>query len=234
MRISQNNLAWPLSVIILSLLIISMLLLNPVSPTAAPMLQEQECNVAYLSNYPACVTQTAAANSITSSPEEENNNNDGSSSSTNQANTTSTPTSTRTRTPTPTEGDAENSETVEEDLDAPTSTPAATRDQPTSTPTSTLPPDSDVLTCVPGVPLRIEGQTTPRTALLLYFNGRAVGGATSNVQGFYSIQMVVGDEKSGDYPLEIQVRGSREVVDEQICRVPGVSNTPTPTEIGAP
>jgi hypothetical protein len=73
----------------------------------------------------------------------------------------------------------------------------------------------------------IEGTGPPNTPLLLYFNNRAVGGTTSDDSGFYSLTLVIGEERDGAFPLEVQVRGSRELVAEFTCTVP--ESTPTPT-----
>lgn len=238
---SQQSLFWPLSITVVIVFVIILALARPDgTPQAAPLRQDDcvEGSANYPacfyqttplacdpsgSAYPACATQTAeaasgATNTATSAPS--NNNSDESSNTT--ATSTTTPTSANdddTDSPTPT--------SIAEDQDS-EATPTRQREAATTTPTSTLPPDSDVLICVPDVPVFVEGRGPPSTALLLYFNERAVGGATSDAQGLYRLRLVVGDERGGDYPVEVQVRGTREVVDELICRVPG--GTPTPSE----
>jgi len=190
------------------------------------------------SAYPACATETAeaedrsieetsAARQTDVAGQNDDNNDNNSSTTNNDTEDTATPTATRTATRTPTstfEVDADADETEVE----PTNTPRSTRQEATATPTSTLITDSDVLICVPGVPVPVEGQGPPNAALLLYFDGRAVGGTTSNARGAYALKLIVGEERPGDYPLEVQVRGTRDLVEEFTCRVPG-GGTPTPT-----
>lgn len=242
---SQQSLIWPLGIITMVLLVIVMALSTPsTSPRAAPLQQvcepgesgypacatqtaEAGCS-AGSSAYPTCATETARAQSsnteetATRTPDAgDDNTGDNSNTTSNQQSNTTTPSTTQTVTRTPTEA------SLDED-DEPTNTPGPTREQANQTPTSTLLPDAEVLICVPGLPVFIEGRGPANTALLLYFNERAVGGTTTDAQGFYRIQLVVGEERSGDYPVEVQVRGTREVVATETCRVPGA--TPTPTE----
>lgn len=190
------------------------------------------------SAYPVCETETAeaedrsidetsAARQTDVAGQNDDNNDNNSSTTNNNTDDTATPTATRTATRTPT-----STFEVDEDEDGteaePTNTPGSTRQEATATPTSTPIPDSDVLICIPGVPVPVEGQGPSNAALLLYFDGRAVGGTTSDSRGTYALQLIVGEERPGDYPLEVQVRGTRELVEEFTCRVPG-GGTPTPT-----
>lgn len=109
-----------------------------------------------------------------------------------------------------------------------TTTPEATSPRSSPSPTPTLAPDEEVLDCLPGVPLRIEGSGPANTSLLLFFGGRAVGGSVSDRNGNYSIRLLVGNEPGGNYPVEVQIRGTRDVIRELTCRVP-TTFTPTPT-----
>jgi hypothetical protein len=86
------------------------------------------------------------------------------------------------------------------------------------------------------MPVQIEGTGPVDTPLLLFFNQRAVGGTLSELNGFYSMTLIVGDERSGDYPVEVQVRGTRDIVRELICRVPNGTPSPegTPGTEGTP
>lgn len=228
---SQQSLIWPLGIIMVVMIIIIAALTNPTAPSAAPAYQDG-CQATYPA-YPDCVTETAeaertriaetsAARQVTASPNATATQNITSTSNT-------TPTSTRTATRTAATTAAEDA------TSAPTNTPRATRQQETVTPTSTLIPDSEVLTCLPGVPVMVSGEGPANAALLLYFDGRAVGGTTSDSRGAYRIQLVVGEERPGDYPLEVRVRGTTEQVDEFTCRVPAAEepgeDTPTPTEM---
>jgi hypothetical protein len=194
------------------------------------------------SAYPVCATETAeaedrsieetsAARQTDVAAQNDDNDDDDTTSDNNSSTTnnntqdTATPTATRTATRTPTS----TFEVDEDETEAePTNTPGSTRQQATATPTSTPILDTDVLICVPGVPVPVEGQGPRNAALLLYFDGRAVGGTTSDSRGTYALQLIVGEERPGDYPLEVQVRGTRELVEEFTCRVPG-GGTPTPT-----
>lgn len=248
---SQQSLIWPLSVVTMALIVIIMALAAPpTSPSAAPLQQACEpgedgypqcqtqtaqagCGLGN-SAYPTCATETAAAGQDN---DDDNNNDD-------DNDTTATPTQTRTNTadddnddpantstPTATEGAATRTPTEasldEDEDDEATNTPVSEREDANETPTGTLLPDSEVVICVPSVPVFFEGQGPTNTALLLYFDGRPVGGATSDAQGAYRLQLIVGDERGGDYPVEVQVRGTREVVATETCRVPGATTTPT-------
>ncbi len=235
---SQRSLIWPLGVMMVVLIIIVSALTGPTAPSAAPARQDSPCSEEYPEVYPACATETAEikqtsevrqTNFARQNDDDDNDDNDNETttdSNTNNTQNTATPTSTQTATLTPTtifEVDEDEAESE------PTNTPRSIRQQATETPTSTLIPDSDILTCVPGVPVVIEGQGPSNAALLLYFDERPVGGTSGDARGIYSLQLVIGEERPGDYPLEVQVRGTRELVDEFICRVPG-GGTPTPTE----
>ncbi len=233
---SQQSLIWPLTIIVLALAIILSIIANPDAPRAAPS-QQSDC-VQGNPAYPACLQQNNTQNNpnypnptntrtptLTYTPEPDSNDDD------------RTATATATHTPT-----VDPSEKDDDDLITPTATRTATAtftpvvndDQPpvvaSPTPTSTVPAAGDVLNCVPELLVLIEGQGPPLTPLMLFFNGRPVGGATSDPQGFYKLQLVTGRERPGDYPVEVQVRHTREVIDERICRVPG-SMSPTPTEV---
>jgi hypothetical protein len=239
---SQRSLIWPLGVMMVALIIIVSALTSPTAPSAAPARQDSPCNSNYPDAYPACATETAeaedrsieetsAARQTDVAAQNDDNDDDDTTSDNNSSTTnnntqdTATPTATRTATRTPTS----TFEVDEDETEAePTNTPGSTRQQATATPTSTPILDTDVLICVPGVPVPVEGQGPRNAALLLYFDGRAVGGTTSDSRGTYALQLIVGEERPGDYPLEVQVRGTRELVEEFTCRVPG-GGTPTPT-----
>ncbi len=231
---SQQSLIWPLTIIVLALATILSIVANPDAPRAAP-LQQSDC-VQGNPAYPACLQQNNTLNNP-SYPDP-----------------TNTRTPTLTYTPNPTEDQNQNDDdmtptstrtpVIDDDNDNGTITPTATRtstatvtpvrndNQPPviATPTSTVSAVGDVLNCVPEVLVLIEGQGPPLTPLMLFFNGRPVGGATSDPRGFYKLRLVTGRERPGDYPVEVQVRHTREVIDERICRVPG-SMSPTPTEV---
>jgi hypothetical protein len=92
------------------------------------------------------------------------------------------------------------------------------------------------LDCRPGARYSIEGVGPPRTALLLLFDGEAVGGALSGPDGAYRIPLVVGDERPGAYPLEVVRRDSRALVAALTCVVPAPNSpaAPRPAATSAP
>jgi hypothetical protein len=83
------------------------------------------------------------------------------------------------------------------------------------------------IACLPGDTIFIEGQGPPLTSLILYFDDTAVGGGTSDASGYYRLRLVMANEKSGTYRVQVRVRGTRQVLQEIVCGVQ--SNTPTPT-----
>ncbi|MBC8077324.1 MAG: hypothetical protein H7Y32_14705 [Chloroflexales bacterium] len=95
------------------------------------------------------------------------------------------------------------------------------------------------LDCRPGARHSIEGIGPPRTALLLLFDGVAIGGGTTGADGAYRIPLVVGDERPGVYPVDVVRRDNRAVIDSATCVVPSpnapaspravVTNAPAPT-----
>lgn len=77
-----------------------------------------------------------------------------------------------------------------------------------------------VFICRPGQTYTLSGTTSPSTALLLLFDGSHIGGTTSGPDGKYRLQLAMGNERPGDYLLEVQVRASRHIIREALCRVP--------------
>ncbi len=127
---------------------------------------------------------------------------------------TQTTTAAATRTPSPTTTSRPSSPATSPQ---PTTTPAA----PTSTPTL-----SNELTCVPGIAVEITGEGSPRAPFLLYFNQRAVSGGSIEPDGRFSIPLVVGDERAGEYQVVVRVRGTRQILRQLTCTVPAVTPTP--------
>jgi hypothetical protein len=104
--------------------------------------------------------------------------------------------------------------------------------RPTALPTPTVEPSVDPtdatlgsLTCVPGVPIIIQGTARPRAPLLIFFNGRAVGGGSAGATGSFALTMRVGNERPGSYPIEVFVRGSWEEILQTSCTVPSVTQS---------
>lgn len=86
-----------------------------------------------------------------------------------------------------------------------------------------------VFICRPGETYTLSGTTSPSTALLLLFDGQSVGGTTSALDGKYRLRLVMGNERPGDYLLQVQVRATRQIIREALCRVPAEGeDIPTP------
>lgn len=141
-----------------------------------------------------------------------------------QPTATWTPTATATLTRT---GEASPTRATAQPTVAQTFTPSATR-------TATLSPTVDVeveaaaIPCIPGEAISIEGSTEPAAALIVTFGDRPVGGGFSRDDGGYRIQLYIGDERPGTYPVTVEERNSGTVVQELLCRVPALTPTPTP------
>lgn len=87
------------------------------------------------------------------------------------------------------------------------------------------------LDCAPGTTVWMRGQGHQAgTALLARFGDHYVGGGTVKPEGVYAIPLMIDPAmKSGEYPVTVEIRGSREVIDEALCIVPGADgSTPTP------
>jgi hypothetical protein len=97
----------------------------------------------------------------------------------------------------------------------------------TATATATALPGTLELQCVPGATIAFTGETVPNQALLVYFDERPVGGGFSNDAGDYALKLRIGDERGGRYPVEVQTRDTRRVLEEAICVVPERAPTPT-------
>jgi hypothetical protein len=83
--------------------------------------------------------------------------------------------------------------------------------------------DTQALTCVPGETVPIKGAGPVATGLLLRFGGRIVGGGVSDASGAYRLSLQVGQERPGDYPVVVEVRETRDVLQRLTCTVPGAS-----------
>ncbi|MFZ9857821.1 MAG: hypothetical protein ACO3F2_05760 [Roseiflexaceae bacterium] len=112
----------------------------------------------------------------------------------------------------------------------PTSTPTATRMSiATRTRTRVSTPimaeqvvddDDTTLLCQRQMRLIIRGTTDPYSLLLLTFADRVVGGGISYASGGYAIPLVVGDEASGIYQIEVRQRNTNQVITQLLCTVP--------------
>jgi len=110
---------------------------------------------------------------------------------------------------------------------APTRTRPPAPTGPTPTPTSALPEGIETLVCFPGATITLAGSGPPSTALLAYFNNRPVGGGFSRADGTFSIDLMIGRERPGQYLVEVRKRDGRERVSQWGCEVPGATPTPT-------
>ena len=228
---SQRSLFWPLSLLATFALLVVMLLLGSLSPSLSA--QANPCITSYPTPGPVrdnCFL-TATARTV-------NNNNTSTAqaktaypppSATTQRAAPPEPTATATITPTATLTPTNTTVPATATL-GPTLTSTATRiviqGVPTPTATSFL-ADRETIVCAPGTTVIINGTDEPERAILAYFNARPVGGAMTRSDGSYSIQLRIGDERPGSYPIELRERLTWTLVRELACEVP--ATTPTPT-----
>lgn len=105
---------------------------------------------------------------------------------------------------------------------APTMTATATRVR-ISTPVrqeQVIIDTTSTLICQRQSRLVIKGTTEPYSLLLLSFADRVVGGGMSYASGGYAIPLIVGDEASGIYQIEIRQRNTNRVIKQLRCTVP--------------
>lgn len=188
-------------------------------------------------SYP-CPTATASA---TQEGGDNNGDNNGNNNGNNNGGGNQQPTATNTFTPTATRAVTATATSGSGDDSAQQATPTATRSvSPTDdagageagapTPTPLLPPGVTTIACVPGETVELSGETTPNTALLLFFGERPVGGGVSGPAGSYRLRLQVGAERPGLYLVEVRERTGRALVDQFGCEVPSLSPTPTPLQ----
>jgi hypothetical protein len=88
-----------------------------------------------------------------------------------------------------------------------------------------LEPEEQFFTCIPGTTVEIAGSGAPaNTDLIIFMNGRAIGGGRSDSNGRYRILITIGPERPDIYLLEIKTRERRILIREAACDVPA----PTP------
>jgi hypothetical protein len=97
----------------------------------------------------------------------------------------------------------------------------------TPTVTPALPAGVEALLCAPGSTVSLIGEAEPGLALLVYFDGRPVGGGFSRADGSYSIELLIGNERPGEYLVEVRERNTRDLIERTGCEVPGATPTPT-------
>ncbi|NNJ11267.1 protein kinase, partial [Chloroflexales bacterium ZM16-3] len=110
---------------------------------------------------------------------------------------------------------------------APTEPPTPT--VPSPTPTITPTPTSQALCQVNGT-LTLTGTGPPKTAVVVYFDGRPVGGGLTDSVGRFVIVLGRFREVPGRHPLTVEVRDTHQVLLFITCIVP----TPVPLETNTP
>jgi hypothetical protein len=88
--------------------------------------------------------------------------------------------------------------------------------------------DAPQLACEPGLTTWLAGTSAAHTPVLLYWDGRAVGGGSSDAAGRWSLPLRVGDERSGMHMVEVRSRSNRALVGAFQCAVGGSIPTPAP------
>jgi hypothetical protein len=223
----KQSMFWPVSVMMVGLwMLISVVIAKPEQPHAAPL--DNQILAQYPSpsptTYPDPDDDATETPTPTNTPDTDSDNR--------RSNATATPTPT----PTPTEESSPTATT------RPTAAPTHT---PTITPTPS--PEEDIRNCSPGSVVTIKGDDAPPASeLLIYLEQprsgdisrlvdetitRAVGGGSSDMQGNYELQLVVGPERL-DVParVTVKVRGSNRVVRALTCGEGEVEQTPEPAE----
>lgn len=232
---TQRSLFWPLSMLAIFAGVLLLLLgetsPHPISAQNEACLDPGQDNV----NCPTTQEEQAGvANNPYPSPEPSPQPNIATLTFTPTPSPSPSPSSSPTPSATPTNGGGRAANT-------PTMSPTATAtpqngnaDAPTLTPTIPY-ADFDQLICQPGATVALTGTTEPNTALLAFFADRAVGGSFSHSDGQYTITLRIGSERPGIYPVEVQMRSSRTLVDRWVCEVPGMpAVTPTATVVRGP
>jgi hypothetical protein len=247
---ARNSIFWPLSTVLLGVLMIVLLL---TSPPQTPLAQEDTPTETPTSTETATVTNTNTPSPYPSNTPEPTTRSYPYPA---QTVTARSLTQTAQRTDTPTPEPEEEPETAPPrlsnaqqptatdtrepntptDTDVPTQRATNTPDNvtPTITNTPTLTPEANTLVCPSGETTLIEGIGPPNTALILYFEERPiigtvvpkqpVGGTTSDNTGFYSIPLKVRTGKIGEFLVRVETRDRNILVRELICNVP----QPTP------
>jgi hypothetical protein len=96
--------------------------------------------------------------------------------------------------------------------------------------------EAQTLTCPAGVPITLTGSGPARAGYLLYFGSRAVGGGSVKADGHFSINLVIGRERPGDYEVLVRLRGTPQILFELTCSVPAVDSAvaSVPIVVAAP
>lgn len=222
----RHSLFAPVTVLVIGLIIIVILLGTPYGQSSATLsfayTAAEETATAQAKPYVEPTARAATAKAKTAT-----NPNDNTNSNTAATSTVTTVTTTTTARPaviTPTVPPATRPA-------APTSVATTPTPLPTETPLPSPTPLAD-FQCVPGVPVTIEGSGPPNSGILLLFNERIVSGGVTRSTGAFRMQLTVGDEDPGVYPVVVQVRGTQEQLLEKTCFVPAITPTPPPLGTG--
>jgi hypothetical protein len=78
--------------------------------------------------------------------------------------------------------------------------------------------DRVALACPSGRTVFLEGNGPPQVALLVFLDGRPVGGGATNVRGAYRLPLTT-RERPGIYSVDVQTRAERTVVGQFTCYV---------------
>lgn len=142
---------------------------------------------------------------------------------------TTTPTPTRTLSPTLTSTTLATS-TATAFVPTATRLPSPTVAAPTPL-SAQLEPTALIPECWPYSTFIVTGTAPAKTALLLFFDERAVGGGTSKADGSFALPMQLGEEQAGIHQITVRIRGPMTDVLQMQCVVPALATTPTPTTI---
>jgi hypothetical protein len=87
------------------------------------------------------------------------------------------------------------------------------------------------LECEPGQITWLSGAASPRTPLLIWWQGRAVGGGSIDSAGHWALPLNVGKERPGIYAVEVRSRGENALIGAFRCAVGVAAGATTPAPI---
>lgn len=88
--------------------------------------------------------------------------------------------------------------------------------------------DLQSLACEPGLTTWLSGTSPAHTPVLIYWDGRAVGGGSSDGSGHWALPLTVGHERPGSHMVEVRARSNRAIIGAFQCEVGGNLPTPAP------
>jgi hypothetical protein len=83
-----------------------------------------------------------------------------------------------------------------------------------------FPEPGNQLACIQGDQLQITGRGTPRTPLLVSFDGREAAGGSVFDDGTFNIPLIFDERRAGAYRVTVTERGSRRQLTTFTCLVP--------------